>query len=84
MSKTNAEHVEATSRPLCDLPGYVHGIVSLDPPTVQCDGCQATYSHRRLALAVLLCGMWFSPTEAIHGDGRRLCRECARKAGWDE
>ena len=35
------------------VPGKVHGIVSLDPPTVQCDGCCATYTGRTLARAIL-------------------------------
>ena len=35
------------------VPGKVHGIVSLDPPTVQCDGCAATYTGRTLARAIL-------------------------------
>ena len=43
-------------------PGKVHGIVSLDPPTVQCDGFH--FNPRRLH------------------DKRRLCRDCAKAAGW--
>ena len=35
------------------VPGKVHGIVSVDPPTVQCDGCAATYTGRTLARLVL-------------------------------
>lgn len=67
--------------PLPDLPGKVHGIVSLAPPTVQCDGCLTTYSDQRLTMAVMLSGIRFT---ARGEDRRRLCRECAREAGWDE
>ena len=34
------------------VPGKAHGIVSLDPPTVQCDACAATYTAPTLARAV--------------------------------
>ena len=27
------------------VPGNAHGIVSVGPPTVQCDGCAATYKE---------------------------------------
>lgn len=64
-----------------DLPGFVHGIVSVDPPTVQCDGCGWTYSHARMALAVILSGIRFNPRL---GDDRRLCRTCANTEGWEE
>ena len=56
------------------LPGCVHGIVSLDPPTVQCDGCGYEHSHRTLAIAVLCSGIEFNPR--VSGGGPRLCREC--------
>ena len=62
------------------VPGKAHGIVSLDPPTVQCDGCCATYTGRTLARAVLGSGFHFNP--ASRGDDRRLCRACAKAAGW--
>ena len=64
-----------------DLPGYVHGIVCLDPPTVQCDGCGRRYSRKDLALAVLCSGIEFYTRSS---DPRRLCRECAKHAGWDQ
>ena len=63
------------------VPGKAHGIVSLDPPTVQCDGCAATYTGRTLARAVLGSGFHFNPRRAH--DPRRLCRDCAHEAGWD-
>ena len=68
--------------PLPDVPGRAHGIVSLDPPTVQCDGCCATYTGRTLARAVLGSGFHFNPA-LYPGDKRRLCRDCAKEAGWD-
>ena len=66
--------------PTEDLPGYAHGIVSLDPPTVRCDGCSATYTGRTLARAVLGSGFHFNPRR--EHDRRRLCRDCAKEAGW--
>ena len=58
---------------LPDLPGKVHGIVSLDPPTVQCDGCGYTFSHPRLAIAVMCGGIEFNPRRPSDG---RLCKAC--------
>lgn len=65
---------------LPDLPGKVHGIVSLDPPTVQCDGCGATHSHPRLTYAVLLSGITFHHKRP----GRRLCADCREAEGWGD
>ena len=48
------------------VPGKVHGIVSVDPPTVQCDGCAATYTARTLARAVL--GSVRMPTPGLSQD----------------
>ncbi len=76
-----SEYTQPPLVPLPDLPGKVHGIVSLDPPTVQCDGCLRTYSNPHLGLAVLTSGINFNPRGS---DGRRLCRDCAREAGWSE
>lgn len=57
------------------------GIISVDPPIIECDGCGYTYTTTRgLAFAVLFSGIEFNP--AIRGDDRRLCRECRIKAGW--
>lgn len=64
-----------------DLPGYVHGIISTDPPTVQCDGCGVTRSGATWAHAVLLSGILFNTR---NDDPRRLCKECRDAAGWDE
>ena len=73
-------YIEPPLLPLPDLPGKVHGIVSLDPPTIQCDACLTTYSHEHLGMAVMTSGILFNPRDP----GRRLCRECAREAGWSE
>ena len=62
------------------LPGKAHGIVSLDPPTVQCDACAATYTAPTLARAVIDSEFHFNPRRAH--DPRRLCRDCAKAAGW--
>lgn len=76
-------HVQPPPVPLPDVPGKVHGIVSLDPPMVQCDGCLKTHTERTLSLTILLSHILFNPRQYHHGDQRRLCRECAREAGWD-
>ena len=70
-------------------PGKVHGIVSLDPPTVQYDGCAKLADHRTLGLSsdhhnitIITCGIEFNPR--LSGiDDRRLCRDCAKEAGWE-
>jgi hypothetical protein len=64
---------------LPDVPGMVHGIVSLDPPIIQCDGCGRTHTERTIELAILLSGIQFSPAHP----GRRLCLECRIAEGWD-
>lgn len=67
-----------------DLPGKVHGIVSLDPPTVRCDGCGCEFSHDDPAFAVLYSGIEFNGRLARSGeDARRLCVGCRKDAGWD-
>ena len=57
----------------------VHGIVSLDPPTIRCDGCGHEATGRTLAMVVQHSGIEFNPALA---DPRRLCRGCRIKAGW--
>ena len=72
-----------------DLPGYVHGIVCLDPATVQCDGCGRRDTMESLGLkggrgrltVVVLSSIRFSRED---GFKRRLCRDCAREAGWSD
>ena len=74
---------------LPDVPGKVHGIVSLDPITVQCDGCAKLVDHRTLGLSsdhhnltIITCGIEFN--SRLSGiDDRRLCRDCAKEAGWE-
>ena len=62
------------------VPGYVHGIVSLDPPAVRCDGCAHTATGPRMAVLLLTCGIVFNPrVYAI--DDRRLCKTC-RASAW--
>lgn len=65
-------------RPLGTVVGLVHGIVSLDPPAIQCDRCLVvrTFAGRSAAVAVLTSRITFGrgyPT----GDKRRLCEACA-------
>lgn len=61
-----------------------HGIVSMDPPTVECDRCHRRATHpTSIHLAVIRGGMYFNPRRAdslTQPDRRRLCRACA----WDE
>lgn len=72
---------ESPTNLLPDLPGKVHGIVSLDPPTIQCDGCGITRSRDTLAGAVLFSGIRFDGGFRAH-DSRRLCEDCRDRAGW--
>lgn len=66
--------------PLPDIEGFVHGIVSVDPPKIQCDGCGlvATGKPGELALTVMFCDVLFSHRDRFK---RRLCGDC-RKAVW--
>jgi hypothetical protein len=59
--------------PLPDVEGCVHGIVSLDPPKVQCDGCGLVATGVSLAVTVLTCGIVFDLRES---DDVRLCADC--------
>jgi hypothetical protein len=60
-----------------------HGITSMTPPTVRCDGCGTESSHpTSIHLAVLLDGMYFRQ-QRYGADPRRLCRACAWDA-WPE
>ena len=60
-----------------DVEGLVHGIVSVDPPIVRCDGCGHTASGLPMAALIITCGIEFNPHRYARGDHRRLCRECA-------
>lgn len=66
------------------MSALVHGIVSLDPPTVRCDGCghEAVGEPGRLNLLILSCRILFNPGRYGSGDTRRLCEACAEAAGW--
>lgn len=66
--------------PLPDVPDLVHGIVSTDPPKVQCDGCGLVATGTRLGVLVLTCGIRFNSRRYDH-DPRRLCEDC-RKTEW--
>lgn len=66
---------------LPDVPGFIHGIVSLDPPTVQCDGCGHLHSRPNVGLAVLTSRIIFNARAT--GDARRMCTSCWNKAGWE-
>ena len=64
--------------PMDDLPGYVHGIVSLDPPMVQCDTCGTVATGDSLALTVLTSGIHF---DAFDHHSTRRCRDCWAAVG---
>lgn len=68
--------VAADLRPT--VPGRVHGIVSVDPYEVQCDGCARTWSGGMLV--ILVGKALFNPR--LKDDHRRLCKECHADAGW--
>lgn len=69
---------------LPDIPGYVHGIVAIEPQTtVQCDGCGTTATGTP-AQAVIHSGIRFGRPKDGPRDGRRLCRDCRKEAGWIE
>lgn len=59
----------------------VHGL-TLDPPTVTCDGCGYAVSATTLGIpfnvVILTCGIVFNPHTHGRGDDRRLCRDCRR------
>jgi len=59
--------------PMPDLPGIVHGLVSIDPPKVQCDGCGLVVTGESLAQTVLLSGVRFDVRDSYT---RRLCDDC--------
>lgn len=85
MSAALFELADFDRRP--DLPGVVHGIVSLDPPRIQCDGCGHVHEGApgRLALAVIVSGIRFNPRRYAAGtDRRRLCESCASSEWKDE
>ena len=70
-----------------DIPGRTHGIVSVDPPGVQCDGCGYVHTAPTLALAVqfgpFFSTKWWGQADPSLRDRRRLCDRCATKAWRD-
>lgn len=62
-----------------DVPDVVHGIKSLTPPTIQCDGCGDTVTGPKLGLLIVTCGIEFRPVRYHQGDTRRMCRTCWAK-----
>jgi hypothetical protein len=57
------------------MPGLVDGIVSLDPPQIQCRGCGvlATGATGKVALLILTCNILFHVAD---GRTKRLCTDC--------
>jgi hypothetical protein len=80
---------DTTPTLLPDIPGKVHGIVQLEPfVRIQCDGCGYLHDGApgKTAIAILTCGINFSPRRyrhPRHPDTRRLCHDC-RKSEWNE
>lgn len=63
--------------------GLVHGIVSVSPPTIQCDGCGKRHSGEKMAMTVLTSNIVFNiMAEATQHDRRRMCDKCWEGAGW--
>lgn len=63
------------------MSALVHGIVSVDPPRIECDECgyRHTGESGKLGVAVILSGIRFNPRTYSSGeDRRRMCRYCAR------
>jgi hypothetical protein len=68
-----ARAMEAVEQ-LPTMPGLVDGIVSLDPPQIQCRGCGviATGVTGKAALLVLTAGILFHAADR----SKRLCAAC--------
>lgn len=79
MSPVNLSY-EQTLLPFPDLPNTVHGIISDNPPKVQCDGCGliVTGPPGKMNMTIVLSHITFSFRD---GYQQRLCREC--RAGHD-
>ncbi|MBC9927271.1 hypothetical protein [Leucobacter sp. cx-169] len=81
MSTSTSTETTSTIELLPDLEGYVHGIVNLDPPTVQCDGCGKTHTEATLNLAIITSRILFLPRRYAE-DQRRMCDSCWDAAGY--
>lgn len=65
---------------LPDLPGRTHGIKSINPYVVQCDGCRTTVTHDgREPYPNFFGRIWFANIRS--GDGRRMCASCWKTEG---
>lgn len=78
VTSMESETVTPNVEQLPTLPGLVDGIVSLDPPQVQCRGCGVIATgdpRRRRALNVLIltCRIHFHVAD---GHTKRLCADC--------
>lgn len=82
---TPTEIVFATNL-LPDIPGFVHGIVAVDPVfVVQCDGCgRVAVGELDARGARTTHVIQFSGIQFRAGDERRLCATCRVAAGWDD
>lgn len=59
------------------LPGHVHGIVGIDPPEIQCDGCGRIDTGERLAMTAIRSDIRF-----LDGSSRRrMCTPCWEAEG---
>lgn len=66
-----------------DLPGYVHGIKSINPWIVQCDGCGGTRSGAKASEAILgRDRIEFNPR--ANTPEIRMCHACWIEAGWHD
>ena len=72
-----------------DIPGKAHGLVCLDPVTVQCDVCGKRDTWETVGLTegasvtrvVMASGIKFWGMR--QQDQRRLCRDCAGAGGYE-
>lgn len=61
---------------LPDVEGWVHGIKSDTPWTIQCDDCLTCFTDERLIFAAK------AATFNAHAPGLRLCPPCWEQRGW--
>ncbi|MFS0884957.1 hypothetical protein [Aeromicrobium sp. 179-A 4D2 NHS] len=65
--------------PLPQVEGAVTGIVSMDPPAVQCTGCGLVRGAKTIGMTVMFSGIEFNPT--TRDSTKRLCSSCRLEAG---